>query len=101
MAAEISGMLCLVISHPAPARSSDVAGARSTFWDWVAPLEAAGTVRYCYPRLGRGAVALFEVDSTVTLQGYLTQWSDIIPATFDVLPLVDVAYQRRMVGHDG
>ena len=91
-------MLFLVISHPAAARSSEVAAARRAFWDWVAPLERDGTVRYCYPRLGRGAVALFEVDSTERLQGYLTQWSDLIPATFDVLPLVDVAYQQWLVG---
>jgi hypothetical protein len=94
-------MLFLVISHPAAARTSEVAAARRAFWVWLAPLEAAGMVKYCYPRVGRGAVALFEVDSTETLQGYLTQWADIVPATFDVLPLVDVAYQRRLVGEDG
>jgi hypothetical protein len=93
-------MLFLVISHPAPARTSEVAPSRAAFWDWLAPREAAGTVRYCYPRVGRGAVALFEVDSPETLQGYVTQWADIIPASFDVLPLVDVGYQKRLVGHD-
>jgi len=91
-------MLCLVISHPAPARPSTVAADRRAFWGWVAPLEAAGTVRYCYPRLGRGAVALFEVESAEALQGHLTAWAEIIPATFDVYPLVDVAYQRRLIG---
>lgn len=91
-------MLFLVISHPAAARPSEVAAARRAFWDWVAPLEAAGTVRYCYPRLGRGAVALFEVDSTEALQAHLTAWAEIVPATFDVLPLVDVVFQRRLVG---
>ena len=91
-------MLFLVISHPAAAHPSAVAAARRAFWSWIAPLEAAGTVRYCYPRLGRGAVALFEVDSTESLQGYLTAWSELIPATFDVLPLVNVAYQRRLIG---
>jgi len=94
-------MLFLVISHPAPARSSEVAAARRAFWDWVAPLQAAGTVRFCYPRLGRGAVALFDVDSAETLQGHLTGWAELIPATFDVLPLVDVEYQKRLVGGDG
>ena len=37
-------------------------------------------------------------DSTETLQGYLTEWAEIIPATFDVLPLVDRAHQRRLIG---
>ena len=91
-------MLFLVLSHPAADRPSSVAPYRAAYWDWVAPLEAAGTVKYCYPRLGRGAVALFEVDNTETLQGHLTAWAEIIPATFDVYPLVDVAYQKRLVG---
>lgn len=91
--------LFLVISHPAAARPSEVAPQRAAFWDWLAPLEDSGTVRYCYPRLGRGAVALFEVDSTETLQGHLTTWSELIPATFDVHALVDVEYQKRLVGH--
>ena len=94
-------MLFLVISHPAAARPSEVAASRRAFWEWVAPLEAAGTVRYCYPRVGRGAVALFDVDSNETLQGYLTGWAEVVPATFDVLPLVDVAYQRRLIGDEG
>jgi hypothetical protein len=91
-------MLFLVISHPAAARPSEVASHRRAFWEWVAPLEACGTVRYCYPRAGRGAVALFEVDSTETLQTHLTEWAELIPATFDVLPLVDIAFQKRLVG---
>jgi hypothetical protein len=91
-------MLFLAISHPAAARPSTVAASRRAFWDWVEPLKAAGTVKYCYPRLGRGAVALFDVDRAEMLQGHLTAWSEIIPATFDVFPLVDVAYQKRLVG---
>ncbi|MGE0538616.1 MAG: DUF3303 family protein [Dehalococcoidia bacterium] len=90
-------MLFLVISHPAAARPSDVAADRRRFWDWLAPLEAAGTVRFCHPRVGRGAVALFDVDSTETLHGHLTVWAEMIPATFDVLPLVDVEYQKRLI----
>jgi hypothetical protein len=91
-------MLCLVISHPAPARPTEVAAARLAFWDWIAPLQSNGTVRFCYPRLGRGAVAVFDVDSVETLQGHLTAWADLIPATFDVHPLVDIEYQKRLVG---
>ncbi len=90
-------MLVLVISHPAPARPSEVAADRRAFWDWIEPLQEAGTVRFCYPRLGRGAVALFDLPSVEALQGHLTAWAELIPATFDVLPLVDVAYQKRLV----
>ena len=93
-------MLFLVVSHPAPARPSTVAADRRAFWDWVAPLEAADVVRSCYPRVGRGAVALFDVESNEALQGHLTAWAELIPATFDVLPLVDVAYQRALIAGD-
>jgi hypothetical protein len=90
-------MLFLVISHPAAARPSDIAGDRRRFWDWLAPLEEAGTVRFCDPRVGRGAVALFDVDSAEMLHGHLTAWSEMIPAAFDVYPLVDVEYQKRLI----
>jgi len=94
-------MLFLVISSPAPARPSQVAQDRRAFWEWLAPLEADGTVRFCYPKLGRGAAALFAVDSVESLQGHLTAWAEMIPATFEVVPLVDVAYQRRLIAGDG
>jgi hypothetical protein len=93
-------MLFLVISQPAPARPSTVAAGRRAFWDWVAPLEATGAVKYCYPKLGRGAVVLFEVDSAETLQGHLTAWAEIIPATFEVHALVDVGFQRRLIAEE-
>jgi hypothetical protein len=92
-------MLALVNSYPLPARPSLVAADRRAGWDWLAPLQAEGTIRYFYPKLGRGAVALFEVDSAETLQGYLTQWAEFVPCTFDVTLLVDVAYQKKLVGH--
>lgn len=93
-------MLFLVISQPAPARPSSVAADRQRFWRWVEPLRATGVVAYCYPRLGRGAVALFRVESSEELQGYLTTWAEMIPASFEVLPLVDVAYQKQLIGAD-
>ncbi len=92
-------MLFLVISHPAAARPSTVASDRRGFWGWIAPLEAAGVVRFCHPKVGRGAVALFDVDNTETLQGHVTAWAEMIPATFEVIPLVDVAYQKQLVGY--
>lgn len=91
-------MLFLVISHPAPTRPSAVAADRRAFWEWLAPLEEAGVVRFCHPKVGRGAVALFDVESIEALQGHVTAWAELIPAAFDVVPLVDVAYQKRLVG---
>lgn len=94
-------MLFLVISQPLPARPSSVAADRQRFWRWIEPLQDAGVVEYCYPQLGRGAVALFRVESSEELQGHLTAWAEIIPASFQVLPLVDVAYQKRLIGAPG
>jgi hypothetical protein len=90
-------MLFLVISNPAAARPSEIAADRRRFWEWLSPLQEAGTVRFCHPRMGRGAVALFDVDSAETLHGHLTAWSEMIPATFDVLLLVDVEFQKRLI----
>lgn len=90
-------MIALVNADPLPVRPSTVAADRRANWDFLAPLQANGTIRFLYPKLGRGAVALFEVDSAETLQGYLTQWSEFVPATFEVTLLVDVDYQKRLL----
>lgn len=92
-------MIVLVNSFPLPARPSAVAADRSAIWDWLAPLQADGTVRFFYPKPGRGAVALFDVDSAETLQRYLTEWAESVPCTFDVTLLVDPDYQKHLVGH--
>lgn len=93
-------MIALVNSYPLPVRPSAAAPDRSAVWEWLAPLQSDGTVKYFYPKLGRGAVALFEVDSAETLQGYLTQWAEFVPCTFDVTVLVDPGFQKRLVGAD-
>ena len=38
---------------------------------------------------GSGAVALFDVDSNETLHRLLTEWADMVPAEFDLYPLID------------
>jgi hypothetical protein len=43
-----------------------------------------------YPRVGRGAVAIFDVESNEVLHRILNEWADIIPARFDTYPLVDL-----------
>ncbi|AWB33532.1 DUF3303 domain-containing protein [Orrella marina] len=82
-------MLFLVISNPRPERPSDVAGSRRHFWAWVQPLLDAGHCRSVHARVGRGVVAMFDVDSHLTLHRYLNEWADMIPAEFDVYPLLD------------
>jgi hypothetical protein len=82
-------MLFLVISHPRPERPSEVTNSRQAYWSWIEPKLASGEARSAYPRVGRGVAATFEVPSNERLHILLTEWAEIIPATFDVYPLVD------------
>ena len=89
--------LFLVISNPRPERPSEMASRRQSFWPWIGQYEAAGVCRQIYARVGRGAVAIFEVDSNDQLHRILNEWADIIPAEFDVYPLVGVEATRKML----
>jgi len=92
-------MLFLVISDPRPEPPSTVTAARQRFWSWVAPLRDSGEVRVIYAKVGRGAVALFDVESNEALHRRLNEWADIIPARFDVHALIDPdAAQRYLDG---
>ncbi len=82
-------MLFLVISEPRPEPPSSVTSQRKKFWDWVAPLQASGEVRSIHAKVGRGAVALFDVPSNEGLHRRLNEWADIIPAHFQVHALID------------
>src|SRR3546814_1182230 len=87
-------MLFLVISTPAPTEPSAVRDRRQRYWEWIAPLRGDGTVRSVHARVGRGAVVLFDVESPERLHRHMNEWSDIIPAHFDVYPLIDVDSAR-------
>ena len=89
--------LFLVVSTPRPERPSDLAAQRQSFWPWIAKYESSGVCRHIYPRVGRGAVAVFYVDSNEALHRILNEWADIIPAEFDVYPLVDIEATRKML----
>ena len=90
-------MLFLVISTPRPERPSDVAPARQSFWPWIAGYEARGVCRHIYPRVGRGAIAVFDVADNEALHRILNEWADIMPAHFDTYPLADLDATRRML----
>jgi hypothetical protein len=90
-------MLFLVVSAPRPEKPSSVAAARLGFWRWMAPHLESGVALCAYGRTGRGAVAVFNVDSNETLHRLLSEWAEIIPAQFDVYPLVDVAASRKLL----
>lgn len=89
--------LFLVVSTPRPERPSDFAAQRQSFWPWIGKYESSGVCKHIYPRVGRGAVALFNVDSNEVLHRILNEWADIIPAEFDVYPLVDIEATRNML----
>jgi hypothetical protein len=58
-------MLFLVVSAPRPERPSELAQTRQSFWPWIARYEARGVCRQIYARVGRGAVAVFELRITM------------------------------------
>ncbi len=82
-------MLFMVISTPRPEKPSSVAASRKKFWKWINPLLEAGVARWCYALPGRGAVALFVVESHEHLHRLLNDWAELIPATFELHPLID------------
>jgi Domain of unknown function (DUF3303) len=47
--------------------------------------------------VGRGAVAVLDVESNEALHLILNEWADIIPAHFDTHPLVDLEATKRML----
>ena len=82
-------MLTLVISTPVPTVPSDRASARLEWRAWIDALARSGEVRMWAPRVGRGAVAVFDLPSNEVLHERLTVWAAFVPAHFDLYPLVD------------
>ena len=89
--------LFLVVSTPRPERPSEAATQRQSFWPWIGRYEASGVCKHIYARVGRGAAPVFAVDSNEPLHRILNEWADIIPAEFDVYPLVDVEATRKLL----
>ncbi len=88
-------MLFLVVSTPRPERPSELTEARRSFWPWIAGYESRGVCRHVYARAGRGAVAVLDVADNDTLHRILNEWADIVPAHFDVYPLIDAQAANR------
>jgi uncharacterized protein DUF3303 len=91
-------VLFLVVSTPRPERPSAVAGNRKKYWRWIEPRVKSGQCRFVHARVGRGAVALFDVESNEELHELLNGWAEIIPARFDLYPLIDPAAAKRYLG---
>lgn len=91
-------MLYLVISSPQPSRPSEVVNSRLEFRAWIEDIKKEGILIHSYPRVGRGFVAIMDVDSNESLHLLLTHWSDIVPASFEIYPLVSVDNIGGIIG---
>ncbi len=60
-------------------------------------LPGEGICKHIYPRVGRGVVAIFDVESNEALHRILNEWADMIPAHFDTYPLVDLDATTQML----
>jgi hypothetical protein len=89
-------MYFLVISTPKAEPPSAARGNQKQWWDWLDPLVKSGTAKHVYTKLGRGAVIIFDVDSHETLHKLVNQWSETIPATFEVEALLPGDHQKRI-----
>ncbi len=93
-------MLFLVISTPVPTRPSTVKDQRRKYWPWAQDKLDRGLAKSFYARTGRGAVAVFDVDSNETLHGLLNEWAEIVPAEFDIYPLIDSDAIKSFLGEE-
>ncbi len=50
-----------------------------------------------YPRVGRGSVVNFDVDSNDELYKLMTQWLDIVPVSFDIYPLATPSEAEKLL----
>ncbi len=82
-------MLFMVISTPRPEKPSSVTPSREAYWQWLAPLQKKGLCKGVWARTGRGAIALLDVPDNETLHRLMNEWAEIIPATFEVYPVID------------
>ena len=86
----------LVISSPRAEKPSAARGNQKEWWDWINALIAQGVAKHVYTKLGRGAVVIFDVDSHETMHKLVNQWSEWIPAGFEVHALLPKEHQERI-----
>lgn len=91
------GMLFLVITTPHPEKPENVTEVRLRFLEWIEKLQASGKILTFYPRPGRGAIAIFDVESNEEFHTHLTQWLSLIPAQIDIYPLISPSTAKRML----
>lgn len=86
----------LVISSPRAEKPSAARGNQKEWWDWINALIGQGVAKHVYTKLGRGAVVVFDVDSHETMHKLVNQWSELIPAGFEVHALLPKEHQERI-----
>ena len=82
-------MLFLVVSTPNPEKPSEIFEQRRKYWPWAQDKLDKGLARSFHARVGRGAVVIFDVGSNEILHSILNEWSEMVPAKFEVYPLID------------
>ena len=90
-------MLFLVVSTPHPAKPDTIKDVRSQWWPWAEDLKSQGKAVCYYVRAGRGAIVIFDVSSNEELHLFLTQWSNIVPVSFEIYPLVRAAEAQALL----
>ena len=104
-AVSLSGTTALIGANHYDLPGASEAGAVHVFvleqgvWTEQERLFASDAAQWSY--FG-GAVALFDVPDNETLHRILNEWAEIIPATFEIYPLIDTgparAYLERQTG---
>lgn len=90
-------MFYLVISNPRPSKPVQVKKERLKFRSWVKELESIKKIVNFFPRVGRGSVVIFAISSNDELHALLTEWTNIIPAGFDIYPLASPIESERLL----
>jgi len=90
-------MLFLIISNPHPSKPEESKTVRLEFRHWIKALETEKKVLYAFPRVCRGYAAVFDVVGNEELHEFLTKWSNIIPVSFDIYPLVSPETSERLL----
>ncbi len=85
----------IVTSSPAPVRPSTAHEGRRAFREWMQSQLKSGVVKHAYARIGRGAIVVFDVESHEALHALLNQWTECVPATFEVAAIMPWTYEGR------
>lgn len=90
-------MLYLVVSTPHPSKPEEVKNARKKYGSWITDLKSKNKAICFYPKVGRGAVVIFDVASNDELHKLLTKWLNIVPASFDIYPLATPSEAEKLL----